>query len=168
MDASPPPPKRLLDQVRDAIRLKHYSYRTEQTYVQWIRRYILFHNKRHPDQMGVTKIEAFLTHLTVQEHTVLHRRPLHAVVGCDSLPGASRNGTEAMTTDQYHTQLLLGQTFKCCSSLTICGQVNARQLSGTSPSCNCSMKPSGTKRREAPSSRYWIETPHNSSVVRHR
>lgn len=47
MDASPPPPKRLLDQVRDAIRLKHYSYRTEQTYVQWIRWYILSHSKRH-------------------------------------------------------------------------------------------------------------------------
>jgi integron integrase len=68
MDASPPPPKRLLDQVRDAIRLKHYSYRTEQTYVQWIRRYILFHSKRHPNQMGVPEIEAFLTHLAVQEH----------------------------------------------------------------------------------------------------
>jgi Phage integrase, N-terminal SAM-like domain len=41
-----PPPKKLLDQVRDAaIRLKHYAYRTEETYVQWIRRYILFHNK---------------------------------------------------------------------------------------------------------------------------
>jgi len=54
--------------VRDAIRLKHYAYRTEQTYVQWIRRYILFHNKRHPNQMGVPEIEAFLTHLAVQEH----------------------------------------------------------------------------------------------------
>jgi integrase len=68
MDTSSPPPKRLLDQVRDAIRLKHYSYRTEQTYVQWIRRYILFHNKRHPNQLGVAEIEAFLTHLAVQEH----------------------------------------------------------------------------------------------------
>jgi Phage integrase, N-terminal SAM-like domain len=40
--------KKILDQVRDAIRLKHYSYRTEQTYVAWIRRYILFQDKRHP------------------------------------------------------------------------------------------------------------------------
>ena len=53
MNASTPPPKRLLDQVRDAIRLKHYFYRMEQIYVQWIRRYILFHNKRHPNPMGV-------------------------------------------------------------------------------------------------------------------
>jgi integrase len=56
----------LLDQVRDAIRLKHYAYRTEETYVQWIRRYILFHNKRHPKEMGKAEIEAFLTHLAVE------------------------------------------------------------------------------------------------------
>ncbi|WNZ23707.1 integron integrase [Leptolyngbya sp. NK1-12] len=61
------PPKKLLDQVRDATRLKHYSYRTEETYVQWIRRYILFHQKRHPKDMGSAEIEAFLTHLAVQE-----------------------------------------------------------------------------------------------------
>jgi integron integrase len=59
-------PKKLLDQVRDAIRLKHYSYRTEQTYVDWIHRFVLFHNKRHPKEMGKGEIEAFLTHLAVQ------------------------------------------------------------------------------------------------------
>ncbi len=48
-------PPKLLDQVRVALRLNHYSYKTEQTYVQWIRRYILFHNKRHPKDMGVTE-----------------------------------------------------------------------------------------------------------------
>ena len=58
-------PRKLLDQVRDQIRLKHYSYRTEQTYVYWIRRYILFHNKRHPSEMGGAELEAFLTHLAV-------------------------------------------------------------------------------------------------------
>lgn len=62
-----PRPKKLLDQVRDAIRLKHYSYRTEQSYVAWIRRYILFHHKQHPNQMGVAEIEAFLSHLAVTE-----------------------------------------------------------------------------------------------------
>ena len=67
MQVSEPPPRELLDQVRDAVRLKHYSYRTEETYVQWIRRYILFHNKRHPQEMGVPEIELFLTHLAVQE-----------------------------------------------------------------------------------------------------
>jgi hypothetical protein len=54
------PPKKLLDQVRDVIRMKHDAYRTEETYVQWIRRFILFHNKRHPKDMGTPEIEAFL------------------------------------------------------------------------------------------------------------
>ena len=52
-------PKKLLDQVREAMRLKHYVYRTAETYVQWIRRYILFHNKRHPKELGQPEIEAF-------------------------------------------------------------------------------------------------------------
>ena len=60
-------PKKLLDQVREAMRLKHYAYRTEETYVQWIRRYILFHNKRHPKEMGRPEIEAFLTDLAVNQ-----------------------------------------------------------------------------------------------------
>ena len=55
--------KKLLDQVRDAIRRKHYAYRTEETYVSWIRQYILFHDKRHPQEMGAAEIEAFLTYL---------------------------------------------------------------------------------------------------------
>jgi integron integrase len=56
---------RLLDRVRDSIRVRHYSLRTEQTYIQWIKRFILFHNKRHPGDMGEKEIEAFLTHLAV-------------------------------------------------------------------------------------------------------
>jgi len=63
-----PAPKKLLDQVRDAIRLKHYAYSTEQAYVQWIKRFILFHDKRHPEEMGRDEIEAFLTHLAVEEN----------------------------------------------------------------------------------------------------
>jgi len=54
---------RLLDQLRQQIRLRHYSYRTEQAYVGWVRRYILFHNRRHPADMGATEVEAFLSHL---------------------------------------------------------------------------------------------------------
>jgi integron integrase len=61
-------PKKLLDQVRDAIRLKHYSYRTEQAYVGWIKRYIYFHNVHHPSEMGAPEVEAFLTHLAVKEN----------------------------------------------------------------------------------------------------
>ncbi|MEA5462983.1 phage integrase N-terminal SAM-like domain-containing protein [Leptothoe sp. PORK10 BA2] len=47
-----PRPKKLLDHLRAVIRLKHYAYRTEETYVQWVRRYILFHEKRHLHEMG--------------------------------------------------------------------------------------------------------------------
>ena len=61
-------PKKLLDQVRDAIRLKHYSYSTEKTYVHWAKRYILFHNKRHPAEMATGEVEAFLTHLAKDEN----------------------------------------------------------------------------------------------------
>nr|WP_243448389.1 phage integrase N-terminal SAM-like domain-containing protein [Candidatus Thiosymbion oneisti] len=54
---------RLLDQVRDTIRFKHDSIRTEQANPDWIRRFILFHAKRHPAEMGAPEVEAFLTHL---------------------------------------------------------------------------------------------------------
>jgi site-specific recombinase XerD len=62
-----PRPRKLLDQVRDAIRVKHHSYRTEESYVSWIRRYILFHNKRHPQEMGTPELTEFLTHLAIAE-----------------------------------------------------------------------------------------------------
>ena len=56
---------RLLDRVRDRIRLKHYSIRTEQAYVDWIRRFIRFHGKRHPSELGAPEVEVFLTDLAV-------------------------------------------------------------------------------------------------------
>lgn len=62
---SVPTQPRLLDRVRERIRVKHYSIRTEQAYVDWIRRFILFHDKRHPQEMGAAEVEAFLTHLAV-------------------------------------------------------------------------------------------------------
>ena len=62
-NASSSKEKKLLDQVRDALRTKHYSYRTEQSYVDWVKRYILFHNKRHPRDMGVPELQEFITHL---------------------------------------------------------------------------------------------------------
>ena len=59
-------PPRLLDRVRERIRYKHYSLRTEESYVQWIRRFIMFHDKRHPSEMGAPEVEAFLTSLAVE------------------------------------------------------------------------------------------------------
>jgi integron integrase len=64
-DPSPGQP-RLLDRVRMAIRARHYSLRTEEAYVAWIRRFILFHDKRHPREMGEAEINAFVTHLAVE------------------------------------------------------------------------------------------------------
>jgi integron integrase len=66
--ASPSQGKKLLEQVSDAIRIKHYSQRTEQTYKDWIVRYILFHNKRHPKDMGAEEIQAFISHLATERH----------------------------------------------------------------------------------------------------
>jgi site-specific recombinase XerD len=59
----PPRPPRLLDQVRDRIRFRHYSLRTEVTYIDWIRRYVLFHGKRHPRDLGAEHVTAFLSAL---------------------------------------------------------------------------------------------------------
>ncbi len=59
--------KKLLDIVRDKIRLKHYSIKTEKSYTGWIKRYILFHNKKHPIDMGKVEIEQFLTWLAVEQ-----------------------------------------------------------------------------------------------------
>ena len=64
LQQAPQAPK-LLDQLRDQVRLRHYSIRTEVQYVHWAKRFVLFHGKRHPDAMGAVEIEAFLTHLTV-------------------------------------------------------------------------------------------------------
>ena len=66
-EASPagPPKPRLLDRVRAALRIRHYSRRTEDTYVGWIRRYILFHGKRHPAEMGAPEVTRFLSALAV-------------------------------------------------------------------------------------------------------
>lgn len=64
-NSSPTQGKKLLDQLRDQIRLKQYSPRTEKTYIRWVREYILFHNKRHPSEMGTVELNQFITHLVV-------------------------------------------------------------------------------------------------------
>ena len=94
MIMNPPKPRKLLEQVSDSMRVKHYSYRTEQTYIHWIRRFILFHNKRHPLEMSEPEVETFLTHLAVERHVAastqnqalcsilyLYRHVLHRPLG---------------------------------------------------------------------------------------
>jgi len=58
---------KLLDQMRHVLRLKHMSIRTEEAYLSWARRFILFHGKRHPQDMGAPEVRAFLTHLAVHD-----------------------------------------------------------------------------------------------------
>src|SRR5712671_5555723 len=62
------PERKLLDRVSDIARLRHLSLRTEDTYRSWIKRFILFHGKRHPQDLGTDGVRAFLTHLAVEEH----------------------------------------------------------------------------------------------------
>ena len=59
---------KLLDRVRETLRVRQYSLHTEEAYVRWIIRFILFHDKRHPQTMDIPEIEAFLTHLAVDQH----------------------------------------------------------------------------------------------------
>jgi integron integrase len=64
----PSPTPRLMDRMREALRARHYSRRTEQTYCQWVKRYLRFHRMRHPSEMAEPEINAFLTHLAVEGH----------------------------------------------------------------------------------------------------
>ena len=77
-----PQPRKLLDHVRDVLRVNHYSVRTEEAYVGWIRRYILYHNKKHPRDMGALEVELYLTHLAVGEKvsTNTQKQALNALV----------------------------------------------------------------------------------------
>lgn len=65
-DTAPPP--KLLDRMRIHLRTRHYSIRTEDAYVDWARRFILFHRKRHPQDMGAAEVEAFLSYLAVERN----------------------------------------------------------------------------------------------------
>ena len=75
-------PPRLLDQLRQALRLRHRSSRTEQAYVQWVKRFILFHRKRHPAELGAEEITEFLNHLATQRHVtaLTQNQALNAIV----------------------------------------------------------------------------------------
>jgi len=61
-----PPSPKLLDVVRQALRVRHYSPRTERAYCHWIRRFILFNDKRHPTKLGAREVQSFLNHLATK------------------------------------------------------------------------------------------------------
>ena len=75
-------PVKLLDQVRALIRTLNLAYKTEQTYLLWIKRFILFHNKRHPKEMGAVEIKAFLDYLALDRNVTINtqRTALNALV----------------------------------------------------------------------------------------
>jgi site-specific recombinase XerD len=75
-------PRKLLDHVRDVLRANHYSIRTEEAYLGWIRRFILFHGKRHPRDMAAAEVEIYLTHLATEEKvsTSTQKQALNALV----------------------------------------------------------------------------------------
>ena len=75
-------PPRLLDQVRDKLRKLHYSHRTEEAYLGWIKRSIWFHNKRHPKDMGAAEVEAFLSNLAMRRAACRRRRRIRPGAGC--------------------------------------------------------------------------------------
>jgi integron integrase len=101
--------KKLLEQARDILRAKHYSYRTEETYIDWMHRYIIFHHKRHPDEMGAAEVQAFLIHLATERNIAastqnqalsavlfLYREVLHKEI--EPLPLASAKRPERLPT----------------------------------------------------------------------
>ena len=123
-DPAPPErPRRLLDQVRDAVRVRHYSYRTEQAYVAWIKRFILFHGKRHPAEMGPAEVSAFLSALATERGVsastqnqalaallFLYREVLGIEVGwLDDLVRAKRPQRLPVVLDRAEVEALLSQ-----------------------------------------------------------
>jgi len=114
---------KLLDRVRTAIRVEHLSYRTEQAYLHWIRRYILFHGKRHPMEMGEREVTAFLSHLAEQRKVspstqnqalaailYLYRRVLNRELGeLEGLVRARRTRRLPLVLDRQEVKSILDQ-----------------------------------------------------------
>ena len=113
------PPVKLLDQVREQLRLKHYSYRTEETYLHWIKRYILFHSKRHPNEMGDDEIRAFLIHLAEKEEVA---------ASTHTCPGGRCQGNQAFSALLFlyrhilHKELTVDFKSIGASARNICGR----------------------------------------------
>ena len=91
--------KKLLDQLRDAIRAKHYSYRTEQTYSDWCKRYILYHQKRHPAEMGVPEIQEYIIYLATDQQVAAstHTCPPTRYVSGTLRSGGRCQGNQALS-----------------------------------------------------------------------
>ncbi len=130
-------PKKLLDQLSDTLRAKHYSYRTEETYLDWVRRYILFHHKKHPSQMGADQIRAFIVHLATERNVAastqnqalsailfLYREVLHQEIEPILLTGAKRP-------ERLPTVLTREETLSILDQLTGTHKLMAQLLYGS-------------------------------------
>jgi len=131
-------PKKLLDQVREKIRIRHYSIRTEDAYISWIKRYIFFHKKRHPNEMGKSEIEAFLSHLAVDRKVAastqnqafnallfLYRHVLEIEIG-DNI-----NAVRAKKPKRLPTVMTKKETVKVIIALSGVHQLMAKLLYGS-------------------------------------
>jgi len=110
------PQLKLLGRVRLRIRIKGYSIRTEKSYVSWIKRFILFHNKRHPNEMGKVEIEAFLSYIVSFAPALTNRTAGYVTRSSGSVGGGSREATPypyiILKMDQA------APIFKACTSLS--------------------------------------------------
>jgi site-specific recombinase XerD len=113
--------------MRDVLRTKHYSYRTEQTYIEWVRRFILFHQKRHPKEMGALEIQAYITYLAVERSVAastqnqalsailfLYRHVLQKEITLPSDIIRAEKSNRRLTLDQMRRQIFQeGRHIKC-------------------------------------------------------
>ena len=131
--------KKLLDQVRDVLRRNNYAYRTEQAYIPWIKRYIFFHNLKHPGELTERDIEAFLTHLAVTREVApstqnqalaallfLYREVLHLPLDEEILPVPAKRPKHlpvVLSREEVHAVLneLSGNYLLICQLLYGCG-----------------------------------------------
>ena len=131
------PPRKLLDQMSDCLRTQHYSARTEESYIEWVRRYILFHQKRHPKDMGAPEVKAFLTHLAVERKVAastqnqalsallfLYREVLHQ-------PLSGIDAVRARQPQHLPTVLTKSEASRVLSAMTGTTQLMARLLYGS-------------------------------------
>jgi len=149
MDSTTP---RLLDQVRAVLRRKHYSLRTEEAYVGWVKRYVLFHQKRHPRDMGLPEVEAFLTDLAVVQQVAAstQNQALSALLFLYSevleQPLAGRvSAVRAKQPERLPTVMTRDEVVRVLDALTGAQQLMAKLLYG-----------SGLKTWISPSARCWF------------
>jgi len=129
---------RLLDQMRDRIRVKHYSLRTENSYLDWVKRYIFFHNKRHPAEMGAPEVESFLTYLAVDRNVSASTQNqalaailfLYKEVLAIELPWL-QDVTRAKRTQRLPVVLTRGEVDRVLAQLEGTSQLIAKLLYGT-------------------------------------